>query len=486
MRVLFRILGQRSQEHSADSQLRCCSLIRTELSNKVRKALLRKFPCLVLATAVAVISRGLPADDVAPDSWSSFQNGGQCQLPTELAISWSAEQDTIAWQAEIEGYGQSTPVILDEQVLVTSTSGDNKEKYHLASFDLKSGERVWQQNFDNPTPEKNSTYVSRAAPTPVVDADGVYAFFEGGLLIALTKQGETRWTRNLVDEYGPVKARHGLASSLEQDASNLYVWVERSEDPYLMAVSKRDGSNVWKVAGLGATTWSTPRLVDVDSSQQLVCSASGIIAGFDPSTGERLWTFDGIANNSSCTPIPVAKGRFLIGASDGRGEENAGKGAESNGVIEIEQGTDGTWSADYVWQARKATSSFGSPIVAGDSALFVNRVGVLFRLDLATGEALSTTRVQCGGIWATPIVANDKIYLFGQKGVTSVVDLSSGEEISANSLWARAEEPADGEQSDRSGSMSFGGAVLYAAAPAPPYWVLRRGDRLYGIGPGSN
>ena len=45
----------------------------------------------------------------------------------------------------------------------------------------------------------------------------------------------------LVKEYGNVKARHSLAASLEHDQSHIYVWVERSTDPYILKLKKESG-----------------------------------------------------------------------------------------------------------------------------------------------------------------------------------------------------------------------------------------------------
>ncbi|MEM8734837.1 MAG: PQQ-binding-like beta-propeller repeat protein [Planctomycetota bacterium] len=406
--------------------------------------------------------------------WSSFQSGGSSAVQASVATKWAAGKP-FAWESETFGYGQSTPVILASTVYVTSTSGDNKEQYHVSALELSTGKLKWRKDFSNPTPEKNSTYVSRAAPTPVVDEAGVYAFFEGGLLVALDPAGEQRWKRDLVSEFGAISARHGIASSLEHDSDQLFVWVERSEEPYLMAVSKSTGSENWKVPGLGSTTWSTPRLTPVDdSAKHLVCSASGKIVGFDPESGRRLWEFDQISGNTSCTPFPVGNGRFLIGASDGRGEENAGKGAASNGIIQIAKNDSGDWSAEFQWQAKKATSSFGSPIASADSAFIVNRVGVLYRLDLETGKAAPPMRLKCGGIWATPLIAGGKLYLFGSKGTTSVVDLATNEEEIANTTW-EVEAWEEGEE------RSFGGSVLYAGVVAGDTLILRRGDRVYAV-----
>lgn len=410
-------------------------------------------------------------------TWTSFQNSGTPVVSRELPLEWTP--NSVAWKVPIAGYGQSAPLTYSGRVYVTSTSGDNKENYHLSTLALSTGELMWKVDFPNPTPEKNSTYVSRAAPSPVLDTAACYTFFEGGIVAAVSHSGEKIWSRDLVSDFGKIEARHGLASSLEHNGANIFVWIERAEDPYLIALDKQTGEIVWKVAGLGTTTWSSPRLMNVAGSQQLVCSASGKIVGFAPVDGHRLWELDAIANNTSCSPMPAGDGKFLIGASDGRGEENAGKGSAYNGVIEVTKADDGTWQAGYKWHAKRATSSFGSPIAHEDTAYFVNRLGVLYRNNLETGEESKPQRLGCGGIWATPLIAKNKLYLFGQKGTTSVVDLRSGEEIAINQLWESKQTETGGGQPG--GPDSMGGSVLYAATPAGEYLLLRRGDVVYAI-----
>ncbi len=430
----------------------------------------------LISTSHAIAQGSSNSNTVA---WSSFQNGGHVlgsigAFPTR----WSDERG-VAWQTSIEGYGQSSPVVWNDQVFVTSTSGPNKENYHLQAFGLADGTKLWQRDFANPSPEENTDYVSRAAPTPVVDAKGIVVLFEGGLLVGLNLTGETRWERKLIEDYGPIKARHGIASSLEQTEEFAFVWIERSEDPYLIAINKQSGETKWKVPGLGSTSWSTPRLVPTESGEHLVCSASGRVVGFDPNSGERLWELADIANNSTCTPVPCGVGRFLVGASDGRGEEHAGKAAESNGLVKIERDQNtGSHSAKFLWRSKKATSSFGSPAVSNNRAMLVNRSGVLFQLDLETGEELSATRVKSGSVWATPIVTAEHVYFFGQKGTTSVISTRSMDETHSNSLWDVTEDPDAGQPSAQSMGSS---KVLYAAAAAPPYLILRQGDTLYAI-----
>ena len=425
-------------------------------------------------TAAAILSLALllsvSASGESPE-WGKFQNGGDNSTEMKLPTEWSPEKN-IAWTAEIEGYGQSTPIVAHDQIVVTSTSGDMKDNYHVISYAIRSGEKNWQVDLKNPSPFANTPMVSRAAPSAIATAEGFIAFFEGGVLAALAKDGSTLWQKDLVEIYGPIKARHGLSASLEQDRDHVFVWIERGEEPYLLALNKKSGEEIWKAPGIGATSWSSPRMVGVGNSSHLVCSAIGKIVGYDPKTGERLWELEDIANNSSCTPTPVGDRQFLIGASNGRGETNPSAAAENNGLVEIKQDAGGAFSAAFKWRATKATSSFGSPVKAGDTAAIVNRTGVLYRLDLETGEQRSVDRTAAGGIWATPIVNGGLIYLFGYKGTTSVISLADGKEVAKNRCWA------EGKDSPGFG----GGSVLYAAAPAAPYLIIRSGDKLYAIG----
>jgi outer membrane protein assembly factor BamB len=405
--------------------------------------------------------------------WCCFQNRGE-PVSFELPTTWGTGSNSLAWQAEIAGYGQSSPVVFANTVFVTSTSGEKKEQFHVTAFELTTGKLIWTVSFDNPTPEENNSYVSRSAPSPAVDEAGLYVINEGGLLAALDHRGALLWKRDLVAEYGMIKARHGLASSLEQDGDSLYVWIERGEDPYLMSVSKKTGESNWKVPGLGATTWGSPRLISVGDSWHLVCSANGRVVGFDPSSGAKQWELTGVANNTSSTPMPAGKGRFFLGASDGRGEESAANAQKSNGLVQVAAGADGQFEASFIWRADKATCSFGSPVIAGEKVWLVNRTGALYRLDLETGEQLGVGRVNSGSIWASPLSDSHHVFLFGQKGTTSVVAVESGEEVATNSLWESSLETAGGPSNSSA-------HVQYAAAASQGWLLVRRGDRLYAI-----
>jgi outer membrane protein assembly factor BamB len=425
------------------------------------------------------VTIGIALFSLSPATFANGWTGFQGPVPEganveAVPMTWSPEEGLL-WKVEITGYGQSSPVTWGGRAYVTSISGAKKEHCHVTAFDLETGKVLWKHDLDAATQTESSNYISKAAPTPVVDAEGVICFFEGGNLVALNHEGQVRWQRNLVEEFGPIESRHGLAASLEQSDSHVFVWVERQAEPYVMGVQKATGREDWKVAGLGVTSWASPRLIPVKDHKHLVLSGIGRIAGLDPVTGKSLWNFTEIKGNSTPTPVPVADSRFLIGATAGRGEGEAGKAAESNGLIEIKAAEDGTFKAEFVWKAKRATSSFGSPLAHRGHAYYVNASGVLFCLDLETGEERYSNRLG-DSIWATPIAFGDRIGIFGKGGTVSIV--SSGEtfdKLAENVTWeAQAADPA--------ASRNPGGApVLYAAVYVNDRLLLRRGDVLYCI-----
>ena len=426
--------------------------------------------CWVLAAALAVASS--QAD--AQSDWDSFQNQGTLQNGSwKLATQWSPDSG-IQWETALKGYGQSTPVIHKDRIYLTTVLGDNKEEVSVQAISLNDGKPVWDFKRANSSPEKNTPMVARAASSPVVDENGVIAFFEGGNLLALDHEGKLKWERDLNKEKGGLKARHGIAASLAQNDEVVFVWCERMENPFVLAISKADGKTIWEQAGLGGTSWSSPRLLKVGQENHLVLSGIGIVAGLDPSTGKRLWEFREVSGNSSATPVSVGDGKFLIGASGGRNPNQ--NSTPSCGVIEVKKSEEG-YAVGWDWVADEASCSFGSPIACAGRAYFVNRVGVVHCHDLATGDSVFTSRIPCGQIWATPLASQEHIYFFGKDGKTAV--LKVGEKldvVSENVLWNEENKaPAAGASPEN----RFSGPVLYAAAVADGRLLLRRGDRLY-------
>jgi len=222
----------------------------------------------------------------AQSPWQGFLDMPLGLSGEDVPLNWSPE--SAAWKTDIEGYGQSAPVVWGQQIYITAVSGLQKERGHVISLNLADGRILWQHAFATASGAPSNPYVSRAAPTPVVGPAGLVCFFEGGDLLALDHDGNVLWQRNLVEQYGPLATPHGLASSLAAHEGRVFVWIERKESPYVLAIDPATGQNLWKIDRKGATAWSSPIVAEMPSGEShLVLSAAGSLVGYDLSDGRE-------------------------------------------------------------------------------------------------------------------------------------------------------------------------------------------------------
>jgi len=375
----------------------------------------------------------LPIDD-PPTAWPGFLGARATEVrAAELPLAWTPESGA-AWTADLPGQGQSSPIIWGEQVYATSIDGTMKDTCHVTAVDLADGKVAWTWSTPSSQPVRSNYFQSRSAPTPVADAEGVCAFFETGDVVALDHQGEEIWRRSLVEDYGEFESTIGLASSPLLVDGKLILLIDHEGPSYLLALDRATGETAWMTERDSRKSYSSPLLASIGGRIQIVCSADGSVDGYDPADGRRLWTFDQVGGNTSCSPLSFGDGRLLIGASAGMHGEREADARKSNVVLAIDQ-IDGEFRPRIVWSADKAMPTFASPMVHQGLAYWVNRVGVVFCFDAETGEPKYSERI-AQSCWATPIGIDDRIYFFGKDGVTSVI--AAGPEfrlLSENTLW---------------------------------------------------
>lgn len=420
-----------------------------------------------------------------PAVWPGFLGAGASPIVEDsLPLKWSPTEN-VAWKATLPGHGQSSPVIWGDTVFVTAVEGSMKETNHLVTLSLKDGSMQWSYKSASSFPVKSSLYVSRAAPTPVVDSRHVYAYFESGDVIAMTHEGKVAWHRSLSKEFGNPQNKFGLSASPVQTDDAVFVLIDDAGPSYLIALNKVDGTTKWKTDRTSRQSWASPALHDIAGRRQIVVSSAGSVEGFDPANGERLWLFTEIGGNTAPTPLSAGSGRFLIGASPGREGDNTAIAKQSNLVMEV-VARDGRFVPEVVWRTTDASPSFSSPVVHRGFAYWVNRAGVVYCFDATTGQQLYAERSK-QTIWASPLGVGNRVYLFGKEGVTTV--LKSGpkfEVLAENELWdpasikvdeAKAAEGEDTPERRRAAAM-FAGPVQYGVAAVSGSLLIRTGDSL--------
>ena len=443
--------------------------------------------CAVLAADPAAVS--VPNADAAVANWPSFLGVGANEVdPESIPVEWSPEKN-VAWKAEIPGHGQSSPVVRGDQVFVTSVEGPNKETLHVVCYALSDGRQLWDAKIASTAPQPNSLYISRAAPTPVIDDQRIYAYFESGDVVALDFDGKQVWTKSLATEYGEPKNEFGLAASPLLIEGAVAILVDDEGPSYLVALDRGTGEIKWKTDRTSRASWSSPMLVPAGGESHIVVSSSGSVDGYDPKTGELLWSVAGtIGGNSSSSPKAVGPGRFLVGASQGREAENAEGARQTNGLVQIAKASDG-WQANFLWRTEDAQVNFASPMVHNGYAYWISRVGAIYCFDAETGEQQYVERMGESS-WATPLGIGDRVYFFGKSGLTTVVKAGSEfEKLAENRLWPEDAPPKDDslagtEETDpqrQAGARMFAGATQYGVAAVDGSLLVRTGTMLYCV-----
>ena len=397
-------------------------------------------------------SDSMPKDPaaVAAAAWPGFRGRGSGEAGfSDLPVSWSDDQN-LAWRISLPGYGQSAPVTWGSQVFVTSVEGPEKESLLISAHDLATGEVRWRRRFTASQTAENSEMVSRGAPTPAVDRERVYAYWESGDLVALDHQGETLWSRSLTEEYGEFEGNHGVASSPVLVEDMVVIQVTHEGPSYFLAVDQASGENRWKTERPSKVSWTTPWVLTEDNGPRLITSGGGSVAALDGRTGEVLWSFEGIEKNH--IPSALVDGDRVVVAS-----------SESGNNLALRRGSSGDIGQDrIVWRSEGVSSGFGSPILQGDCVLYVNKAGVVTCVDRRNGESRWQQRI-AGPCWASPIAAGGKVFFFSQKGKTTVLDPG-----------------AEGAEIVAENELTIDGTV-YGVAAAPAALLIRSGAELVKV-----
>ena len=372
-------------------------------------------------------------------SWSSFRNSGNSGVSDKISLptEWSTEQG-IDWVVDLPGYGQSCPVTTADHVVLTSVDGPNKEQNLLTCLSRIDGKTVWSLSQENSLLGPSNYMFSRAAPTPMVDSERAYAFYESGDLIAADLQtGKVVWTRNLADETGALESRHGLGSSPTQSSKYLFINLEHGGPSALMAIDKTNGTTAWKTERPSGSSWSSPVIYKSSMGEQVIISSQGTAVGFLANSGQKIWEITGLEGNT--VPSPTIDGtKLYLGARQSE-FGSVEKAAKSNLCLNLD---DHDSDPSVRWRSDRCVAHYASPVVCGDYVYLINKSGILGCLDKDTGKELYRHRLgfEC---WASPVANGDHLFIFGKNGTTVVLETGNNfQKIAECQLWDPKNPPS--------------------------------------------
>ena len=255
-----------------------------------------------------------PARLLTRSSWPGFRgpladgHSDAKGLPT----SWS-ETENVRWKAAIHGRGHSSPVVLGDQVWVTTADemlGEKKPPRRAAPpsnpvqevnffaicIDRDSGRvrhdiKLGTQH----DPQYCHPFNSYASPTPFIEAGRLYAHFgSSGTWCVDTATGKVIWDRR------DLKCDHFRGRRPPRRWSTaicLYLILDGADFQYVIALDKVTGKTAWKTDrkikystdnGDYKKAYATPALFEINGRKHLVCPSAECTIAYDPKTGEEL------------------------------------------------------------------------------------------------------------------------------------------------------------------------------------------------------
>ena len=389
------------------------------------------------------------------ENWPGFRGPTRQGVSSEtnLPLQWS-QGSNVLWKTPTTGSAWSSPIVWGDRIFLT-TAEDGGSSCHVLSLDARTGKVVWDKHvFDQQTLTKRRQN-SYASPTPVTDGNSVFAVFADGSIVALDFDGNVLW-RNRNFEFF---SEHGLGASPILHKNLLIMafdpssrtgreqkigWKVPWEGAAIWALEKETGELVWEARrGPSRLAHVTPNLMQVEGKVQLISAAGDVIQGFDPDSGDRLWSV--YAQGEGVAPSIVVGGGLAYTIS----------GFEATKIRAVAPG------GRVVWEQTRSASHIPSMIYDAGLLYNIHENGVATCMDATTGEVIWQERVG-GKHWASPVLAGGRLYFLSEEGETIVIQVGREyKELARNRLDEHTQA-----------SMAVSGGRFY----------IRTADHLWAIG----
>lgn len=369
-----------------------------------------RYSVFVLMVPLLVLASGslVTCDAEVEWSWRGPSGNGHASPVDENSVpaKWSVS-DNVIWSAEVPGRGHSSPILADGKIFLT-TADEKQRSQSVLCYDLASGKQLWntlchkEVKFPKQHPKN-----TQASPTIAVLGERAFAVFcnnDAVHVTCLSFDGKTAWQKK-VGPWVPAQYQFGFGQSPIAYDGKLIVTSESEADPFVLALNPENGEQVWKIQRPRKTSYGTPVVVKVDGRDQLLISGIQEVNGYDPQTGEELWSVDskwqvacGTVISHPTQPIVYASGGYPAKQTLAVRADGSGEILWENNIKCYEQ----------------------SLILVDDCVYGFAEGGILYCWDAISGKQLWRQRLE-GPESASPVFVDGKLYFTNEKGKTWVV-----------------------------------------------------------------
>lgn len=367
---------------------------------------MRRAAFLFLA-GVAVFVTGAAARRVsASDDWPQWRGPNRDGVVSSFRAprQWP-EKLRLKWRVPV-GFGAASPVVADGRAYLLTNPGRGEEV--VAAYDLRDGKRVWQDGYPVTYAAQEIEKELSKGPkaTPVFSGGRLFTVGVTGVISAYdAATGKLRWRHS---PKGGIKEAYpvfGMAVSPLVADGLLVAPVGGSKQSKLTAFDAATGAVRWQWGaenlhpdlGLG---FSSPILVEVQGTRQLVFWSGRDIVGLNPRTGAALWTFP---FKTEWDPVvtPVFHKGLVVASGNPAGTV----------AVRVEK-RGAAWSATQAWQQPEVFPYMSTPVAVRDMlyGFSVKKKGQFFCLDLRDGKPVWMTEGREGDN-ASVLSAGEQIFI---------------------------------------------------------------------------
>jgi outer membrane protein assembly factor BamB len=339
--------------------------------------------------------------------WRGPRGDGTC-IEQNVPTNW--DPAGALWKTELPGKGHASPIVWGSHVFTVTGMTATKERV-LLCLDCKTGEIVWQRTVVQGPLEKLHKENSYASGTPATDGQRVYVTFRVGDDIVVAAHDFASGKQLWLVRPGTHEGGWGFSNEPVLYKNKVIIDGDSKGDSFLIALSREDGKTLWRNnRNNKGISYSAPFIRELAGRTQLIQCGDRCVTGFDPDTGEQLWTVDGPSQEFVATPVYSEKtGLVFISSS-----------WPKSVLLAIRPDGRGNVTDTHIaWSDTKGAPYVPSMIVADDFLLSINRGGTAFCYEAATGKVLWQKKL--GRHHASPVLVGGQIFLINDDGQVNVI-----------------------------------------------------------------
>jgi outer membrane protein assembly factor BamB len=351
---------------------------------------------LRIAAACAVVFAFCGAD------WKQFRGNNRDGLALERGPN---SLDKTIWSTPLTEKGISGPIVVGNQVIVTTSGGHEQDRLHVLSCATTDGAVKWDRQFWATGRTQCHPKMAVATPTPASDGKHIIAFYSTNDVACLDLAGNLLWFRGLTYEHPKASNSLGMSSSPVIIDDTAIVQVESDDDSFAMGLDIETGQTRWKLDRPNRATWTSPVVVRHGAGLEdvvLLQSGKGL-AAVRPKTGEAVWNYD---EGASTTSSSAFDGQSIFVPSHGLT------------ALTVSQGT----TLPIRWRKTDISPGMPSPVYSDGRVYSITGGPILVAADAKTGKLAWRIRLK-GTFYASPIAAAGKLYVINDDGFGQIISL---------------------------------------------------------------